>query len=120
MPWEKKMLKNYVFDIDGTICTNTNGHYEKAEPFSDRVKIINDLFDSGNQIFFLTARGMGRHNNDAAAANKEFYEFTKNQLDSWGLKYHRLFLGKPQGDLYVDDKGCRDVSFFTPKVHNEN
>ena len=33
----------YVFDIDGTICNNTDGNYEQAEPFSDRVKKINNL-----------------------------------------------------------------------------
>lgn len=112
-------MKNYVFDIDGTICTITNGEYEKAEPFPERIALINSLFESGNQIFFLTARGMGRHNNDASAANKEFYELTKNQLDLWGLKYHRLFLGKPQGDIYVDDKGCQDILFFTSEISNE-
>ena len=30
---------NYCFDIDGTICTNTNGDYEKAEPLTDRINI---------------------------------------------------------------------------------
>ena len=114
------MLKNYVFDIEGTICTNTDGKYEKARPFLERIALINELFDSGNKIFFLTARGMGRHNNDSSAAIEEFYDFTKNQLDSWGLKYHRLFLGKPQGDIYIDDKGCQDILFFTSEINDEN
>ena len=26
-------MKRYCFDIDGTICTNTWGEYEDAEPF---------------------------------------------------------------------------------------
>ena len=38
-------------------------------------------------------------NND----NKHFVE-TKKQLDSWGLKYHLLILGKPTYDILVDDK----------------
>ena len=105
-------MKNYVFDIDGTICSNTDGKYENAKPFKERVELINNLFDSGNQIFFLTARGMGRHNNNATQAIAEFYEFTKKQLDNWGVKYHALFLGKPQGDLYIDDKGISDEQFF--------
>ena len=95
---------DYVFDIDGTICTNTYGNYEAAEPMRDRIGMINDLFDQGNTIIFLTARGMGRFNNDAKKANKELYEFTKNQLDNWGVKYHELKFGKPIYDLFIDDK----------------
>ena len=34
-------MKKYCIDIDGTICTNTNGNYEKAEPFPDRIEQIN-------------------------------------------------------------------------------
>ena len=105
-------MLNYVFDIDGTICNNTYGDYENAKPFKDRIRIVNELYEAGNTIIFLTARGMKRHNNDPVKAKEEFYDFTKLQLDSWGIKYHRLFLGKPQGDIYVDDKGCKDRDFF--------
>lgn len=105
-------MKNYVFDIDGTICTNTDGKYELAKPLMDRIRIINNLYEKGNQISFLTARGMGRFNNNSAMAIKEFYNFTKEQLDGWGVKYHALFLGKPQGDIYIDDKGVNDIDFF--------
>ncbi len=103
----------YVFDIDGTICTKvTDGDYSKAEPFLNRIKTVNRLYDEGNAIIFQTARGMGRSNNSSSFAHKEFYEITEKQLNSWGVKYHMLFLGKPAGDLYVDDKGMRDLDFF--------
>tara|TARA_Y100000034_G_C6706783_1_gene311985 strand:- start:156 stop:488 length:333 start_codon:yes stop_codon:yes gene_type:complete len=102
----------YVFDIDGTICSNTNGNYEEAKPYIDRIKKVNELYDSGNTIIFLTARGMGRSGNSEAMAYSLFYEFTKQQLQSWGVKHHNLFLGKPSGDIYVDDKGIRDDRFF--------
>jgi hypothetical protein len=55
---------------------------------------------------------MGRFNNNSVMAIKEFYNFTKEQLDGWGVKYHALFLGKPQGDIYIDDKGVNDIDFF--------
>ena len=47
---------------------------------------------------------MGRNNEDAIKANIEGYEFTKNQLIEWGLKFHKLLLGKPSYDLFIDDK----------------
>jgi len=103
----------YVFDIDGTICESSNSEYEMASPIQSRIKKVNDLYDEGHSIIFQTARGMGRSDNSTAYAHKAFYELTKNQLDSWGVKYHGLFLGKPAGDVYVDDKGIKDEDFFT-------
>ena len=104
----------YVFDIDGTICTNTGGkkNYVDAEPFLDRIKIINNLYEEGNTILFLTARGMGKNNNNVIDAYTQFYEFTKRQLNSWGVKFHKLYLGKPDADIFVDDKGVSDLVFF--------
>ena len=52
----------YVFDIDGTVCTNASPYYEKAVPFADRIEKINSLYDSGHMVVCYTARGMGRHN----------------------------------------------------------
>jgi hydroxymethylpyrimidine pyrophosphatase-like HAD family hydrolase len=102
----------YVFDIDGTICTSTNSEYEKAEPLKERIKKVNDIYEDGHTVIFLTARGMGRSGNSSAYANMAFYELTKKQLDSWGVKHHALFLGKPAGDFYIDDKGINDSDFF--------
>ena len=106
----------YVFDIDGTICNSTKKDYSDAVPIEKRIKIINKLYEEGNTIFFLTARGMGRSNNNFDYANSTFYNLTKNQLDYWGVKYHALFLGKPYGDIYVDDKGMKDDEFFTDET----
>ena len=104
----------YVFDIDGTVCTNTGGknNYTDAEPYEDRIKEINKLYDEGHTILFLTARGMGKNNNNVIEAYNQFYEFTKKQLTDWNIKFHKLYLGKPDADLFIDDKGCSDIDFF--------
>ena len=105
----------YVFDIDGTICTATDGKYETAQPLEDRIEVINKLYDAGNTIIFQTARGMGRSGNNAGYANRAFYELTRQQLIDWGVKFHDLFLGKPAGDFYIDDKGIKDENFFNTR-----
>lgn len=102
----------YVFDIDGTICSNTFGEYTNAKPMNKRIKRINQLYEEGNTIVFLTARGMGRTNNNQELVYEMFYDLTRHQLSQWGVKYHRLFLGKPSGDVYIDDKGENDEDFF--------
>ena len=102
----------YVFDIDGTICTNTNGDYWLAKPILERVKIVNKLHDEGHEITLFTARGMGSSGNDEKKARKKWKNLTENQLHEWGVKYHHLFMGKPAGDIYIDDKGMHDKFFF--------
>ena len=105
----------YVFDIDGTICTLTDGDYSKAQPVNKRIEKINNLYLAGHYIIFQTARGMGRFKNDKEKATSMFYEFTVKQLNNWGLKYNELHLGKPAGDIYVDDKGVKDEDFFNSR-----
>ena len=106
----------YVIDIDGTICTNTNGKYEEALPYTDRIEYINELFSQGNYIVYHTARGMNTFLNDQTAANKKWYDVTEKQLNDWGAKYHKLILGKPSGDFYIDDKGVYSNDFFL-RIH---
>ena len=104
--------KTFVIDIDGTICSNTGGAYTLSDPSLSRIKKVNKLYDDGHTIIFNTARGMGRFDNDSEKACAEFYDFTKKQLESWGVKFHYLFLGKPSGDLYIDDKGILADDYF--------
>lgn len=92
------------FDIDGTICTNTNGEYAKAKPFPERIRIIHELIAEGHEIIFCTARG--------TETGIDWRDLTKSQLENWGLPTNNLFFGKPSADQYVDDKGVSDTIFF--------
>jgi phosphatidate phosphatase PAH1 len=104
----------YVIDIDGTICDRSEcGDYDTSIPKLDRIAKINKLYDEGNQIIYLTARGMGRFKNSRILSHQEFYNLTYNQLKSWGCKFHQLHLGKPSGDYYIDDKGINANDFFS-------
>ena len=99
----------YCFDIDGTICTLRWGDYENAEPFKDVIKEINSLYDQGNQIIFMTARG--------SVSGIDWSDVTKNQLNNWGLKYHQLLMNiKPHADLFIDDKGI-EASRWRSKIN---
>jgi len=102
----------YCFDIDGTICSHYDGDYINSKPISKRINLVNELYDAGNTIYLLTARGMGRTNNDQIGAYKCMYTMTEKQLEEWGVKYHQLFMGKPDADLFIDDKGMKDDKFF--------
>ncbi len=98
-------MTSYCFDIDGTICTNTHGDYEKAVPFRAVIEKINRLYEGGHRVLFFTARG--------GTTGIDWHERTRRQLDAWGVKYHRIIMGKPEADLYIDDKTVPPEVFFS-------
>ncbi len=102
----------YVIDIDGTICSPSPGNYRAAVPYSERIQKLNNLHEAGNIIIFFTARGMTRFSGNVSKCYSEYYDLTKNQLDEWGCKYDQLIMGKPDGDVFVDDRASNDKTFF--------
>ena len=55
-------------------------------------------------MIIITARYMGRTNNNIKEAQEIGYEKTFKQLKDWGLNFHKLFMGKPSYDIFIDDK----------------
>tara|TARA_B100001175_G_C19179112_1_gene481234 strand:+ start:105 stop:431 length:327 start_codon:yes stop_codon:yes gene_type:complete len=92
------------FDLDGTLCTNTYGDYENAEPIISAIKKVNKLYDEGHYIMIFTARYMGKFQGDVKKVYDFGYETTKKQLEKWNIQYHELLLGKPEFDIVIDDK----------------
>ena len=86
----------YCFDIDGTLCTNTDGDYTSAKPFPEVIDQVNRLYREGHRIVFHTARG--------ATTGIDWRKETERQLRAWNVSYHSLHMGKPSADIYVDDK----------------
>jgi ribonucleotide monophosphatase NagD (HAD superfamily) len=86
----------FCFDIDGTLCTNTDGHYLDSQPFPDVIERINGLYETGHRILLYTARG--------STTGIDWRDVTERQMVEWGVKYHDLHLGKPTADVYIDDK----------------
>lgn len=100
------MIHNILcFDLDGTLCTSVEGSdYSKAEPLIKAINKVNELYDSGIKIIIFTGRG--------SSSGKDWTEFTKKQIDSWGLKYHELITNKkPTYDYIIDDKAINAVDW---------
>lgn len=95
------MSKILFVDIDETICITPDNPrvYEKAVPIPENIRKINRLFDEGNTIVYWTARG--------SRSGKNWYDLTKQQLDSWGAKHHQLRCDKPFYDRFIDDRTIR-------------
>ncbi|MBK6362054.1 MAG: phosphoheptose isomerase [Saprospiraceae bacterium] len=108
-----KDVKNFLIDIDGTICDDVpNEEPDRmsiVEPYPDALNICNKWFDEGHIITFFTSR------------TEEHREITENWLDKHGFKYHGLLVGKPRGGNYhwIDNhmvKATRFKGKFTDLV----
>lgn len=93
----------YCFDIDGTICTPTYGKYAEARPYPERIAKSNVLYQEGHEILLFTARG--------STTGIDWFDFTEEQLLGWGLRFHKLMMGKPHADIFVDDLAVHSESF---------
>ena len=112
-------FKTICFDIDNVICgTNSKKDYSKSKPIKKNIEVINKIYEKGFNIILYTARYMGRCNGNIAKVKKKIKPLTLKQLKKWGVKYHKVYFGKPSFDLFVDDKSL----FFKknwPKVLNK-
>ena len=109
--------KIIAFDLDDVLCYRTNEEgkidkYHSCKPIKSMINIVNECYDDGNTIIVYTARGMSGFKGNVNDIYSNLYQLTLNQLDSWGVKYHQLFLGKPAGDVYIDDKAVNADDYF--------
>ena len=96
--------KIFCFDLDNTICITKGKQYSQSKPIKKAIILINKLYSEGHYIKIFTARYMGRNDENINKAYKQGYKFTHKQLKSWGLKFHKLYMGKPSFDFFVDDR----------------
>jgi hypothetical protein len=84
-------------DIDDTICKSPDKpNYLTSVPIIENIEKANKLYDEGHLIVYWTARGSG--------TGVDWSDVTRDQFKRWGVKYHDLRFGKPNYDLFIDDK----------------
>lgn len=111
--FEKKTI---CIDIDGVICKTIGNNYRKSKPIKKNINYINNLYKKGHFIKIFTARFMGRNNDNKKKAEKSGYKLTKFQLKKWNLNYHKLIMGKPSYDYFIDDKAFNSFKDFFKKI----
>jgi uncharacterized HAD superfamily protein len=107
-------VKNYMIDIDGTICDDIPNEEPQrmatATVYPDALETLNKWYDEGHIITFFTSRV------------EENREVTEKWLKKHGFKYHGILFGKPRGGNYhwVDNHIVRATRFegkFTDLVN---
>jgi hypothetical protein len=85
-------IKNYLIDIDGTICDDIpNEEPERmatAKLYPDALETINNWFADGHIITFFTSR------------TEAHRDVTEKWLTENKFRYHGLLMGKPRGGNY--------------------
>lgn len=111
-----KHIKNYLIDIDGTICDDIPNEepdrMKTAKLYPDALRTLNKWFAEGHFITFFTSRV------------EEHRSVTEIWLKKNGFKYHGLIMNKPRGGNYhwVDNHIVRATRFdgkFTDLVDKE-
>jgi hypothetical protein len=109
-------IKNYLIDIDGTICDDIpNEEPERmitAAIYPDALETLNRWYDEGHVIYFFTSR------------TEAHREITEEWLKKHGFKYHGMIVGKPRGGNYhwIDNhlvKATRYRGKFTDLIEKE-
>jgi len=85
-------VKNYLIDIDGTICDDIpNEEPERmatAALYPDALETLNKWYNEGHIITFFTSR------------TEAHRQVTEEWLNKFGFKYHGMVMGKPRGGNY--------------------
>ena len=106
-------IKNYLIDIDGTVCDDIpNEEPERmatANVYPDALETIKGWHAEGHVITFFTSR------------TEEHRAVTEEWLARHGFPYHGLLMGKPRGGNYhwIDNhivRATRYTGTFSPLV----
>lgn len=106
-------VKNFLIDIDGTICDDIpNEEPERMGtclPYPDALRIVNKWYEEGHIITFFTSR------------TEEHRAVTEMWLAKHDFKWHAMLMGKPRGGNYhwIDNhivKATRFKGKFTDLV----
>ena len=85
-------IKNYLIDIDGTVCDDIPNEEPERMPYAkvypDALETLNKWFDEGHIITFFTSR------------TEAHRTVTEKWLADNNFKYHGLLMGKPRGGNY--------------------
>lgn len=117
--------KIIAFDLDDVICFRPMecenlgpDKYSYCQPYQETINLINSLYGDGYKIIIYTARGMSQFNGNIVEIYSKLYNKTIEQLESWGVKYHQLVMGKIHYDVLIDDKVLNSKNINEKTIKN--
>ncbi len=93
----------FVIDIDDTLIKSEKPGYLRPEEIKSETELVRMLYKSGYIIILHTGR------------NWDKYKLTINQLKKFGIPFHELVMGKPQG-VYIDKDSYKSINDYLCEV----
>lgn len=114
-----------IIDLDGTICEikKVNQTYDEVKLIPGALQKLRELKANNHYLIIQTARNMKTQQANLGRVVKNVGKITLDWLEKHEVPYDEIYFGKPNGDLYIDDRAWRfknwdeiTVSLITEKT----
>lgn len=102
-----------AIDLDGTICSikQPQESYAELRPLPGAAERIRSLREMGHYVIILTARNMATYDSNLGKVLKNIGKITLDWLEKYGIEYDEIYFGKPNAEVYLDDRAMRFESW---------
>jgi capsule biosynthesis phosphatase len=102
-----------AIDLDGTLCPIKGAHerYEDLPPLPGAVERVRQLRAAGHYVIIVTARNMKTCEANVGRVLKNVGFITLDWLARHGIEYDEIHFGKPNAEVYIDDRALRFSSW---------
>lgn len=98
-----------AIDLDGTLCTlrQPGQSYADVEPLPGAADRLRQLRGAGHTVIILTARHMATCEGNVGRVMQRVGKITLDWLERHGFEYDEIHFGKPNAEVYIDDRAVR-------------
>lgn len=110
-----------VIDLDGVIChlkNNSTDSYSDLKPIDGAIETIKKLQKNGHYLIIYTARNMQTYESNLGKVMKNVGKVTLDWLEKYNIKYDEIYFGKPNADIYIDDRALNFESWSSIDIDN--
>jgi capsule biosynthesis phosphatase len=102
-----------VIDLDGTICEikREGQSYADVQLLPGAADRIRELRAAGHYVIIQTARNMATRGSNVGLVMKNVGKVTLDWLERHGIEFDEIYFGKPNADIYIDDRALRFSSW---------
>ncbi len=102
-----------VIDLDGVISEikKSGESYSELEPIAGAAERISQLRSAGHYIIIQTARNMATCESNVGKVMKNIGRITLEWLDRHAIEYDEIYFGKPNAEVYLDDRAIRFLNW---------
>lgn len=96
-------------DIDGTLCELKQSYQTYADvlPLPGAVEKLKALRQAGHYIILATARHMKTCDANVGMVIARQGKVLLQWLEDYDIEFDEIWFGKPNADIYIDDRGYR-------------